>query len=213
MARTELAMFACVHGTIFGMPGGAAGEHDHRVVVPEPVGCRRRLDSVLPRRPGGPTKGCRRARRSPRSATRPIPLPATVGGSRTVDEHRTRARDLASHALIADGQRRIQRNRDQLRARRRQQGDDEFGVAAEPQRDPVPRAQTTALQLPGQVVNQPHQLAVADRYAIGGDDERRRLAACGLPPPRPNRRCSGIRRSTPPPELGDQVSHRGGPPY
>ena len=42
-----------------------------------------------------------------------------------------------------------------------------------------PGSKPPPLQLPGQVVDQSHQVAVADRHAIGGDDERRRLRPPG----------------------------------
>ena len=40
---------------------------------------------------------------------------------------------------------------------------------------PIARKQAAPFQLAGQLVNQSDQLAVADRYAIGGDDQRRRV--------------------------------------
>ena len=147
-------------------------------------------DSAPRRRPGGPPARRRRRRRSPRSATtcsvgscrRPAPSPSTSTARAPAASLRTRCSltgSAGSNGTTISSAR-----------RRGQQADDEFGVAACAQRDPITRPQTTALELPGKVVSESDQVAVADRDAIGGGDQRRRLR-----PP-------GCRRRD---QIGDQV--------
>jgi hypothetical protein len=149
---------------------GSAGEHDHGVVVSESLG--RRYAAL---RRGGGIQGDLDAGFVDGHRDRPPPqhrFSVLPGALRAVDEHHPCARGLASDALLGDGQCRIQRDHDQVRPRRRQQADNEFGVAGSAQRDPVAAHQATSPQPPGQVVDQSHQVAVADRRPVGSDYER-----------------------------------------
>ena len=144
MARTELAMLSCVHGTILGNPvvppvnmimasswRSPSGDELLGFGSVASVQVDRELTSTG--RASRPTVTATGHHGTAGSALSPGPC--------TVDEHHPRARRLASRALLADRQRRIQRDHDQIRPQRRQQRDDEFGVAARAQRHPVTRPQ------------------------------------------------------------------------
>ncbi|CKS85513.1 Uncharacterised protein [Mycobacterium tuberculosis] len=162
--------------------GRPAGEHDHGVIGSQSLGrrgCGVRLGGGVQVDRQGATRGAavtadvHRERPPPGGGFCPVVRPICV------NQHHPGSRGLASDALLGDGQRRIQRHDDEIRTRRRQQGDDEFGVAAHAQRDPVTGQQAGPRQLAGQLINQTGQVAVADRDAIRGDDERRSLGQPG----------------------------------
>ncbi|EUA29262.1 putative beta-ketoacyl synthase [Mycobacterium intracellulare] len=161
-------------GHHFGHAGGAAGEHDHGVVVAQAL---RRRHVAL--RCGADRQGDGRGGAVGSGAHRDGPgrrcRPGGLVIAEPVDEHRPRAHRLAAGALLGARQRRIERNRNEIRPGRGEQPDDEFGVAAGAQRDPVARDQAAGRQLCGQIVDQSGQVVVADRDAFGGDDQRARL--------------------------------------
>jgi len=163
MARTELAMFACVHGPISAARGPAVN-----MIIASSSGARRastRLDRRLPRRPGEPTKGLpvapptvtairppRQARflqgagPSPSTSTHPHPRPRFA----RADRRRVNAGSSAPRsAPRRDAANKPTTNSALLPAAAR----------------PGPRAQATVLQSARPGRQPPDQLAVADRYA------------------------------------------------
>lgn len=107
-------MLSCVHGTIFGVPvvppvnmimassSRSPSGVDASCVGPDPAS---RWTA------GAPVAADGHGERPPPQAR--LPLSLGVFGADAVDEHHPRARRLGSGALLADGQRRVQRDHDQ----------------------------------------------------------------------------------------------------
>ena len=166
-------MLSWVQGTIFGAP-----------VVP-PVNM---ISASSGRNPSGPAVTGDGARALSRW-TAMGPADSEIGQNGegrlgvvqvTVDQHNPRPCGGNPGLLVGDGQGGVQRDDDEARARSRQQSDDELGTARCPQADPVAGEQAARGQLFGQLVDQPVKLAVADREALRGDDQRGflRVATC-----------------------------------